>query len=322
MEWSMRRLSLTSLLVFAALLTACAGLTEEFPTAAPQVAGVRFINAVPDTAGAYGMDLRFVDIVENNAHFRQNFRNGPTASSQRYPCTEAIITGTSSPCPSSASSYSTVGSIGVQYKPAQAGQRRFRIFLDDSLQANAQIVIKDTTVTLQAGKNYTALLMGQVRAGASPSLKLLFFEEVEANPATQVTMRVINTSYAAIDVRRYKQGSSAPATATWENVAPMSVSTYSAVDTGVYRYNVQPAGGGTALFADGYFLVGQVAYSTAGAGGKIDIEALPGTAAPGSVVTLIVFPPSTAGARTPQTSAFQVPAATTIWDRRPPYVNP
>jgi hypothetical protein len=318
----MRRLPLASLFVFAALLTACADLTEEYPTAVPQVAGVRFINAVPDTAGAYGMDLRFVDLLENNAHFRQNFRNGPTTSSQLYPCTIAVITGTSSPCPSSAVNFSTVGSVGVQYKPAQAGLRRFRIFLDDSLQAAAQIVIKDTTVNLEAGKNYTALLMGNARTGATPALQLVFFEETEPSPTTGVALRVINTTTTALDVRRYKTGTSLPVAASWANVAPLSVSTYAAVDTGVYRYNVQPAGGGTALFADGVFLVGQVPFSTAGSGGKIDIEALPGTAATGSVVSLIVFPRSTLGARTPQTAAFAVPAATTIWDRRPPYVNP
>lgn len=317
----MRRLSQAFLFVFAALLTACADLTEEYPTAVPQVAGVRFINAVPDTAGAYGMDLRFVDLVENNAHFRQNFRNSPTSSAQLYPCTVAVITGTSSPCPASAVNFSTVGSVGIQYKPAQAGQRRFRIFLDDSLQANAQIVIKDTTVNLVAGKNYTALLMGQARTGATPALQLVFFEETEQSPASGVVLRVINTTSAAIDVRRYKNNTPPPVAASWANVAPLSVSTYAAVDTGVYRYNVQPAGGGTALFADGFFLVGQVPFSSAGNGGKIDIEALPGTAAAGSVVTLIVFPRSTAGARTPQTTAFAVPAATTIWDRRPPYVN-
>lgn len=319
----MRRLSLVSLFVSAALLTACADLKEQYPTATPQVAGVRFINAVPDTAGAYGMDLRFIDLVENNAHFRQNFRNGPTTSAQLYPCTRAVITGTSSPCPSSATSFSTVGSVGVQYKPAQAGLRRFRIFLDDSLQAAAQIVIKDTTVNLEAGKNYTALLLGQARTGATPALQLVFYEEDVARPTgEQVALRVINTTASAIDVRHYKQGTTSPGTPTWASVPAMSRSTYVTADTGVYRYNVQPAGGGTALFADGLFLIGQVPYSTAGTGGKLDIEALPGTAVGGSAVTLIVFPRSTAGARTPQTTAFTVPAATTVWDRRPAFANP
>lgn len=321
MEWSMRRVSLASLFVLAGLLTAC-DLTEKFPTATPQVAGVRFINAVPDTAGAYGMDLRFVDILENNQQFRQNFRNAPAAGAQQYPCTIAIITGTSSPCPAASPSYSATASVGVQYKPAQAGQRHFRIFLDDTLQAAAQVVIKDTTVTLEAGKNYTALLMGEARTGATNAMRLVFYEETEPSPGTQVALRVINTTGSAIDVRHYKQGASAPVAATWAGVAALTKSAYVKVDTGVYKYNVQPAGGGTALFADGYFLVGQVAYSTAGTGGQIDIEAFPGTAAPGSAVTLIVFPRSTAGARTPQTSAFTVPAATNIWDRRPAYAKP
>jgi len=317
----MRRVSLASLLVLAGVLTAC-DLTEKYPTETPQVAGVRFINAVPDTAGAYGMDLRFVDILENNQQFRQNFRNAPAASAQVYPCTIAIITGTSSPCPAASPSYTATASVGVQYKPAQAGQRHFKIFLDDTLQAAAQVVIKDTTVTLEAGKNYTALLMGQARTGANPALQLVFYEEAVPSPGTQVALRVINTTASAIDVRHYKQGATAPASATWANVAPLTRSAYVTVDTGVYKYNVQPAGGGTALFTDGYFLVGQVAYSTAGTGGKIDIEAFPGTAAAGSAVTLIVFPRSTAGARTPQTTAFTVPAATNVWERRRPYVNP
>lgn len=321
MEWSMRRVSLASLFVLAGLLTAC-DLTEKFPTATPQVAGVRFINAVPDTAGAYGMDLRFVDILENNQQFRQNYRNAPAAGSQQYPCTIAIITGTSSPCPAASPSYSATSSVGVQYKPAQAGQRHIRIFLDDTLQAAAQVVIKDTTVTLEAGKNYTALLMGEARTGATNAMRLVFYEETVPSPGTQVALRVINTTGAALDVRHYKQGASAPVAATWAGVAALTKSAYVTVDTGVYKYNVQPAGGGTALFADGYFLVGQVAYSTAGTGGKIDIEAFPGTAAAGSAVTLIIFPRSTAGARTPQTAAFTVPAATNVWDRRPAYANP
>jgi hypothetical protein len=37
-------------------------------------AGVRFINAVPDSSGAFGFTLRFVDIVENNVQFG-DFRN-------------------------------------------------------------------------------------------------------------------------------------------------------------------------------------------------------------------------------------------------------
>ena len=50
-------------------------LTENIPTA-----GVRFINGVPDTAGAYGMDFRWVDQLESNAHFRILYRSGASTS--------------------------------------------------------------------------------------------------------------------------------------------------------------------------------------------------------------------------------------------------
>ena len=90
----------------------------------------------------------------------------------------------------------------------------------------------------------------------------------------------------------------------------MSASSYVTAAPGQFKYNVQPAGGGTPLFADALALIGVP--------GTIDIEALPGTTVAGSAVTLIVFPRSVAGSKTPQTSAFQVPAASFMWDRRPP----
>ena len=44
-----------------------------------------------------------------------------------------------------------------------AGSRHFRIFLDDTLQAIASTVLKDSTVTLEASHNYTFLLWGNAR---------------------------------------------------------------------------------------------------------------------------------------------------------------
>ena len=293
----MRHMMRSAVLLSVVGVLAGCDLKEVYPTEAPQVAGVRFINAVPDTAGAFGMDLRWVDLVENNHHFRQNFRNGPATTS------------------------GVTGATGVQYKPTAAGQRRFKIFLNDTLQAVAQVVIKDTTVNLEAGQNYTALLLGEARTG---TMRLAFFEEAVAAPAAGKTaVRVINATGAAIDVRHYKSGTTAPATATFAGVAAYTASAHLEVDTATYRYNVQPAGGGTALFADGTFLVGAQASSSAGAGGKLDIEAIPGTAVAGSAVTVIVFPRSTAGARTPQLPAatWGVPQGVSVWDRRPPYIQ-
>ena len=70
----MRRIYQLSVLCLAAgVVSACypdqVVNTENIPTA-----GIRFINAVPDSAGAFGFDLRFVDIVESNASSDITFR--------------------------------------------------------------------------------------------------------------------------------------------------------------------------------------------------------------------------------------------------------
>jgi hypothetical protein len=280
----MRRLLPRAVLcIAAAAVSACSPdviiPTEDIPTA-----GVRFINAVPDTGGSFGLDFRFVDLVESNAHFRITFRNGPSTAAPFV-------------------------STQIQYKGARAGQRHFRIFLDDTLQAIASTVVKDSTVSVEANRNYTAMLWGASRSTGTDRMKLTFFEENVADPGTQVALRVINATAGAIDVRYYAQGGTAPAAATWANVAPFSASTYVLAAPGPKMFNVQPAGGGTALFAD--------ALAIPGAAATVDVEALPGVTVAGSAVTAIVFPRSTPGTKAPQTAAFQVPAITFMWDRRP-----
>jgi hypothetical protein len=282
----MRRMAQLSLPCLAALAaSACTSpdqivATEEIPSA-----GVRFINAVPDTGAAYGLDFRFVDLPESNAHFRIPFRNNPATSA------------------------GVTASTLVQYKAARAGARHFRIFLSDSLQSVASIVLKDSTLNLEAGKNYTALLWGNARSSGPDRMRLTVIEEGVADPGANVALRVINTTGSPIDVRRYVAGATPPAAATWASIAPYTVSAYVTSPPGQIRYNVQPAGGGASLFADALALMGTAA--------SVDIEAIPGTTVAGSAVTAIVFPRSVAGSRAPQSTAFGVPALTFIWDRRP-----
>jgi hypothetical protein len=272
--------------VLLALATGAAGAcrpdevikTEDIPTA-----GVRFLNAVPDSSGAFGLDMRFIDIVESNAQFRVTFRNNPVTSG------------------------GFTASSQVQFKAARAGARRFAIFLDDTIAAITSTKLKDTTVTLEAGKNYTAILWGEGRAG---TMRLAFFEDVPTDPGTNVALRVINATSAAIDASQYLATATAPATPTWANVAAYSRSAFVAVPPGTYRYNVKTAGTTTNLFAD--------LQAMPGTAKTVDIEGTPGTTQAGSAVTLVVYPPSTPGARTPQTTAFQVPAGSFMWDRRPP----
>ena len=259
---------------------------EDTPTA-----GVRFVNAVPDTGAAFGMDFRFVDIVESNSAFRIGFRNNPQTTS------------------------GVTGSSQIQYKAAQAGSRHFKIFLDDTLQSIASVVLKDSTVNLEAGHNYTFLLWGNARSSGSDRMRLNVIDENVPDPGNQVALRVINATSGAIDVRQYVATGTVPAAATWGNVAPYTISSYVNVAPSQIRYNVQPAGGGTTLFADALALIGQPAgTATAGCTVGVDCEALPGTTVPGSAVTLIVFPRSVAGSKA---TSFTTPGGSFMWDRRP-----
>jgi hypothetical protein len=266
------------------IVTAC-DRDEEFATENIPTAGVRFINAVPDTGAAFGLDFRFVDILENNAHFRIPFRNNPATSG------------------------GVTASTLIQFKPARAGNRQFRIFLADSLQSVATVVLKDSTLTLEAGKNYTVMLWGNARVATGANrMRLSVWEETVADPGANIALRVINATGAPIDARQYVATGTAPATPTWANVAPYSASNYVTVAPAQIRYNVQPAGGGTTLVTDALALIGQAATA--------DIEATPGTTIAGSAITAIVFPRSVAGSRAPQ--SFTTPGVSFMWDRRPP----
>jgi hypothetical protein len=277
----MRRiLDLSVLCLVGGLVSGClpAGVTdsEVIPTA-----GVRFINAVPDTGGAFGMDFRFIDIVENSDTYRATFRNNPITSAN------------------------VTASSNIQYKNAKAGSRHFRIFLDDTLQAAASTVLKDSTVNLESGHNYTFLLWGNARSSGADKMKLTVIDETVADPGANVALRVINTTGSAIDVRQYA-GTTVPGSATWANVAPYTISNYVTASPAQIRFNVQPAGGGTTLFSDALALIGQAT--------TVDIEGTPGTTQAGSAVTMVVFPRSVAGSRA---TSFTTIGFTFMWDRRP-----
>jgi hypothetical protein len=262
-----------------------------FTTDAVPTAGVRFINAVPDTGAAFGLDFRFVDIVENSDHFRITFRNNPQASG------------------------GVTASAAIQYKAAKAGSRHFRIFLDDTLQNIASVVLKDSTVNLEANHNYTFLLMGNARSSGADKMRLLVIDENVPDPGSQVSLRVINTTNASIDVSQYLATGTAPSTPTWAGVGAYSVSNYVNTAPNQIKFSVKSAGASTTLFADPLALIGQPAgTATAGCTVGVDCEALPGTTAAGSAVTLIVFPASVTGSKA---ASFTTPGTSFMWDRRP-----
>jgi hypothetical protein len=327
MEYFMRRtIQLSVACLAAGVVSACSGRDAVTDTGVAPTGGVRFINAIPDTAGSAGLDFRFVDLVENNAHYAIPFRN-------------TISTSGGIPA-----------STQIQFKATAAGDRHYRIFLDDSLPSVAQTrlgcptvfaatdrCIGDSTMKVEADHRYTALLWGNARGGANP-MKLTIIDET-CDPGNQIGLRVINAGFTAIDVRVYQNVAvasggtttntgTAPATPTWANVPPMSVSTCinfpptaptttasGKTTTTTYRFNVQPAGGGTALFTDAAALIG-VANGQQANGCLVgtDCDATPGTSAAGSALTGVVFPRSVAGSKAAQ---FSTPAISFMWDKRP-----
>jgi hypothetical protein len=285
----MRRiLQLSIFCVAAGIVSACKP-SEVTTVDPPSTAGVRFINAVPDTGAAFGLDFRFVDIVENSAAFRIGFRDNPQTSG------------------------GVTASSAIQYKFAEAGNRHFRIFLDDTIQSIASTVLKDSTVSLTAGHNYTFLLWGNARSTGSDKMKLTVIDETE-QPGSQVSLRVINTTGAAIDASQY--ATSVPATPTWANIPAYSISAYQKIAPAQVKFNVKPAGGTTSLFTDITALIGQpVGTATSGCVVGTDCDVIPGTTVPGSAVTLIVFPPSVAGSKA---ANFATAGGSFMWDVRPP----
>lgn len=298
----MRSVNKAAFLALAAASVAACKPDEVIKTEAIPTAGVRFIHAVPDTAA---MDFRFVDRVENNAHWQIAFRNNVVIS------------------PTGATG--VPASTFVQYKPARAGARQYRIFMNGGCTPTAcdptyaSTVVAEGTITLNAGSNYTALMIGYANptgpgrpAGAAAApMRLEFYEETVPDPGASVALRVINAAEYAIDVRHYLTGGALPGAATFANVAPVSLSAYVTVAPGEYWLNVQPAGGGAALFADRRALVGEAAVT--GPPGPFD--ARPGTTVAGSAVTALVFPRSVAGSPAPSVTT---PSISYIWDRRPP----
>lgn len=277
----MRRIYQLSMLCLAAGVVNACKPEENFTSEDIPTAGVRFLNLVPDTGA---VDMRPVDLVENSSFYAVGFRSTTLAF----------------------------------YKNARAGQRHFRIFMsvsafDASHTAEEQIaiastVLADTTVTLEAGHRYTFVLWGNARRNA-PAMRLNVFDDNPADPGAQVALRLVNAGagLGAVDGRQYPAAGTPPASATWAAVPELTASAYVSAPTGSIKYNVTPAGSGTALFTD--------ATAIAGAAATVDLDPLPGTTVAGSAVSGFVVPKSVTGSKA---TSFAAPGIIFLWDRRPP----
>lgn len=206
----------------------------------PPLAGVRYINAVPDTSR---LDFRMVDQLEYSA----NTISGTGGISFRE---------------------------GTEYFAVEAKARHIRVFsLADTLIGTVQQVVVDTTITFEANKNYTLLLAGSARARTA---RLRVIEDTPpSNLASgQIAVRVYNAGAGAMDAYVVASTTTALAgTPTFAGVGDLSVSPYRTQPAGAFAVRVA-APGATAAVASV-----QAATGTAGTAlvNPIAGAAVPGT---------------------------------------------
>jgi hypothetical protein len=239
----------------------------------PPLGGVRFVNAVPDGGP---VDIRMVDQVEWSA----------TSVSDNTACCGLPFRG------------------GTIHWATEAKARHIRVFPTDSSLAVTTQILHDTTITIEANKNVTLMLVGSRAAGGKVSF-VLIDDNPAAVPANKVAVRLVNASAAgqtpaAADAYIVTDTTAAglPATATYTAVAPRTAAAYVQRDLGVFAFRATAAGSTTPFWA-----------TTAPAGAPADglIGATAGYRGGGSALSGYLFPRSVAGTGAPQSAAFQAP---------------
>jgi hypothetical protein len=240
--------------------------------ARPPLGGVRFINAVPDGGP---VDIRMIDQVEWSA---------------------SSVSGGANCC-------GLAFRAGTIHWATEAKPRHIRVFRSDSSIAIVSQILHDTTITIEANKNVTLMLVGSQAAGGKVSFVRI--DDSPAPAATQVAVRLVNASSVGQvpgDASGYittDTTSALPGTATFATVAPRSASAYVARATGNFFMRGTPAGNTTTVWSGA---------APAGAAASGLVGATAGALGAGSGLSAYLFPRSVAGTGAPQTAVFQAPA--------------
>lgn len=297
MPVTFRSATATALAAGAALLAACGRNGDAVTETRPPVAGVRYVDAVNDTGRVY---ISMIDQVDYSANtidsaggirYRQATRYFPTEAKARHIRVFA---------------YQDVALVG--------GTPNVR-----DINGVSQILV-DTTVSFDAGKNYTMLLVGSARAAAGSAGRLRFVRVDDTPPTTdttQVHVRVINTNLAgAVDAYAVATATTAPSGApTFAAVGSGAVSAYVARAVGPFAVRVTDAGSvtPTATIAAG-----------TGTAGTTSINPIAGSNVGGTAFTAYVFAPAVAGSGAfaqqgaAVTTAFGTRSVDLFVDRVPP----
>ena len=255
------------------------------------LAGVRFVNALPDTVA---LDFRVIKptITFAPQHLETTFR---TFSSHR---------------------------------PISVGQHEVRAFfsgLDSRDEDDVQTIIAQTTPDFIEGLNQSVIVMGFARPGQTPAKQVLITDDTPpARAANTYHLRAIHAGAGMGNVNIFVRASGAtlPATPTIADVAYGEVTPYVAltiVNSGTVANDTLevvavPVGGGTAI----------VSKLPIGSAGDEATEGAAGTRFQGGALTALVTPRSVAGSRAPQDAAtattprFAQPEVVVMSDRRTP----
>jgi hypothetical protein len=278
------------------------------------VAGLRYVNIVPDTVA---MDIRVVDVVGDAPNtFNASFRTGGLPYG-------VSITG-----------------LPVHTAVA-AGTREIRAFLSSTNPAIATTVVLDTSFTFDANNNYTVYFWGYANpANGTPTVEAMLVKDtVPTLDTASVAYRVIHLAptmaptlgAANVDVTfdtlaladAPTTGASSQRRAAFTNVVPGEVRPYQLVRRRLtvgavpaLNYRVAVAGNATPTV---------LAFSADvpnGATGTSTVNPVPGDLVSGTAITAILVPRSVAGTGAPQTAAFTAPTVLMIVDQLPPRTAP
>jgi hypothetical protein len=283
--------------------------------AADSVAGMRYINLVPDTGA---VDFRVVDVVGNAPNAEQaTFRSG------------GLVYGV----PNN-------GFLPV-YTAVAAGTRQIRVFMNGGTPTVSSTILLDTTFTFVSGQNYTFFLYGYSRTGATPKIQALITQDVIPTiGATQFAVRVVDLANTlaptfgaatpdvfvdTLPAATTPVGVANATTAAFTNVNLLEVRPYSLL-------TARPAAAGPPAVTNLDYRVAFAATGTktpfltvnlpTGTVGTSTTNPLPGNRVAGTAMTVVLVPRSVAGSQAPQTAAFLAPAALVLIDRLPPRTAP
>ena len=255
----------------------------------PALAGIHWVNAVPDTGQ---QDIRVIDIVSNAGLFDANYRGS-----------------------------------NMFHQGIEAGTRTVRIFNSSTDPAIASQILQETSLPVTADADYTFIHAGFARTGQTPARTVLVIPDTPPTPgAGQVAVRAINAGagLGAVDVFVVKRPvnpatvDSLPDARAATNVAFGAAGVYVTVGADTIAADTTRV----VFTTTGTKTVLAAIVAPAGVAGTATANPIAGSRIAGSVLSAILVPRSVAGSAAPQTAAFLVPSTVYLVDRRPANTAP